>query len=110
MKNIKTKLLIALAVIIVLGAYYYVMLPAINIHSSETWVFLIILGIAAAAAFVRKKRLNRYNIGESKGFKVILGIIGLIVVVYLAGALLSSPIINAKKYQQLMKVEEGNFF
>ena len=109
MKNIKTKLLIALAVIIVLGAYYYVMLPAINIHSSETWVFLIILGIAAAAAFVRKKRLNRYNIGESKGFKVILGIIGLIVVVYLAGALLSSPIINAKKYQQLMSVETGEF-
>ncbi len=109
MKNIKTKLLIALAVIIVLGVYYYVMLPAINIHSSETWVFLIILGIAAAAAFVRKKRLNRYNIGESKGFKVILGIIGLIVVVYLAGALLSSPIINAKKYQQLMSVETGEF-
>ncbi len=109
MKNIKTKLLIALAVIIVLGAYYYVMLPAINIHSSETWVFLIILGIAAAAAFVRKNRLNRYNIGESKGFKVILGIIGLIVVVYLAGALLSSPIINAKKYQQLMSVETGEF-
>ena len=109
MKNIKTKLLIALAVIIVLGVYYYVMLPAINIHSSETWVFLIILGIAAAAAFVRKKRLNRYNIGESKGFKVILGIIGLIVVVYLAGALLSSPIINAKKYQQLMSVETREF-
>ena len=29
--------------------------------------------------------------------------------VYLVGTLLSSPIINAKKYQQLMKVEEGNF-
>ena len=29
--------------------------------------------------------------------------------VYLVGTLLSSPIFNAKKYQQLMKVEEGNF-
>ena len=109
MKSIKTKLLIALTVIIVLGVYYYVTLPAINIHSSETWFFLIILGLLAAAAFVRRKRLNRYNIGESKGLKVILGIVGLILVVYLVGALLSSPIINAKKYQQLMNVESGEF-
>ena len=109
MKSIKTKLLIALTVIIVLGVYYYVTLPAINIHSSETWFFLIILGLLAAAAFVRRKRLNRYNIRESKGLKVILGIVSLILVVYLVGALLSSPIINAKKYQQLMNVESGEF-
>ena len=30
-------------------------------------------------------------------------------IIYLAGALLSSPIVNAKKYQQLMTVEEGEF-
>ena len=30
-------------------------------------------------------------------------------VIYLIGSLLSSPIVNAKKYQKLMKVEEGEF-
>ena len=40
MKSIKSKLIIALTVIIVLGVYYYVTLPAINIHSTETWIFL----------------------------------------------------------------------
>lgn len=109
MKSIKVKLLTGLAVIIVLGIYYYVTLPAINIHSSETWIFLIILGILAAVAFVKKKRLSRYEIRESKGLKVILGIIVLIVLVYLVGTLLSSPIVNAKKYQQLMNVETGEF-
>ncbi len=109
MKSIKSKLIIALTVIIVLGIYYYVTLPAINIHSTETWIFLIILGILGAAAYIKRKRLNRYTIRESKGLRVILGIVGLIVVVYLVGALLSSPIINAKKYQQLMDVESGEF-
>ena len=109
MKSIKVKLLTGLAVIIVLGIYYYVTLPAINIHSSETWIFLIILGILAAVAFVKKKRLSRYEIRESKGLKVILGIIVLIVLVYLVGTLLSSPIVNAKKYQQLMNVVTGEF-
>ena len=58
---------------------------------------------------MKKKRLSRYEIRESKGLKVILGIIVLIVLVYLVGTLLSSPIVNAKKYQQLMNVETGEF-
>ena len=41
-----------------------------------------------------------------KIFGILILIIG---VVYLAGTLLSSPIINAKKYQSLLKVEEREF-
>ena len=41
-----------------------------------------------------------------KSFGVVVLGLGII---YLAGTLLSSPIINAKKYQKLMKVEEGTF-
>lgn len=103
------KLLIALLVIAALGIYYYVALPALNIHSTEFWVFLIVLGLLASLMFVKKKNLSRYELKGSKGLKLILGIVGLIVVVYLAGALLSSPIVNAKKYQQLMTVETGEF-
>ena len=103
------KLLIALLIIAALGIYYYVALPPLNIHSNEFWVFLIVLGILAALAFVKKRNLSRYELKGSKGLKAILGIVGLIVVVYLAGSLLSSPIINAKKYQQLMTVETGEF-
>lgn len=109
MKRIKMKLLIALLIIAALGIYYYVALPPLNIHSTEFWVFLIVLGILAALAFVKKRNLSRYELKGSKGLKAILGIVGLIVVVYLAGSLLSSPIINAKKYQQLMTVETGEF-
>ncbi len=109
MKKIRTKLLLVLLVIAALGLYYYVALPAVNIHSTEFWVFLFLFGLLAALVFVRKKNLNRYELKESKGLKAILGLTGLIVIVYLVGALLSSPIVNAKKYQQLMTVETREF-
>lgn len=109
MKKIKTKLLIAVLVILVLGIYYYTALPAINIHATEFWVFLIILIILAGLLFVRKKNLDRDELKESKGLKLILGLLAAVVIVYLAGTLLSSPVVNAKKYQQLMTVENGEF-
>ena len=109
MKKIRTKLLLILLVIAALGIYYYAALPAVNIHSTEFWVFLFVLGILAALIFIKRKNLSRYELKESKGLKVILGLTGLVVIAYLVGALLSSPIINAKKYQQLMTVETREF-
>lgn len=109
MGKLKKRLLLTVAIILVLGIYYYVALPAINIHSSGFWVFLIVLGLLLAGVFIQKKHLSRYELKESKGLKIILGIVGLIVAVYLIGMLLSSPVVNAKKYQQLMTVETGEF-
>ena len=109
MKKLRTKLLVAVLAVLVLGIYYYVALPAINIHSTEFWIFLVILIILAALIFIKKKNLDRYGLRESKGLKVILGLLAAVVIVYLAGTLMSSPVINAKKYQQLMAVETGEF-
>lgn len=109
MKNTKRNIIIAVAVIVLLGLYYYIALPAVNIHSTEFWVFLGVLVLLIAALFIRKKKLSRYELKESRGLKVILGIFAAVVIVYLAGALLSSPVVNAKKYQQLMTVETGKF-
>lgn len=109
MKKLRTKLLIAVLAVLVLGIYYYAALPAINIHATEFWVFLVILILLTALLFIRKKNLDRYELKESKGLRVILGLLAAVVIVYLAGTLLSSPVINAKKYQQLMTVENGEF-
>ena len=103
------KLLAALVLILLAGLYYYVALPAINIHSTEFWVFLIVVIVAVAVLYARKKQFDRYALKQSKIMKGILGVLGLVVVVYLLGTLLSSPIVNAKKYQKLMTVENGEF-
>ena len=109
MKKNKLKILGVLALIIVAGIYYYVSLPAINLHSSDLWMFLIVLVVIVGAFYVSRKHLTRYDLKDSKGLKVLMGLLGAIVVVYLVGTLLSSPIVNAKKYQKLLTVEEGEF-
>ena len=91
------------------ASYYYVALPALNIHSTQFWVFLIVVIVLAAALFIKKKDLSPSELKQSTGLKVILGILAVVVVVYLGGTLLSSPVVNADKYQKLMTVENGEF-
>ncbi len=109
MKNLKVKLGVLLAVIALAAVYYYVSLPALNIHSSDLWMFMIVLVILIAAMYISKKKPSRYEIKELKGVKVIAAVFVVVVGAYLIGSLLSSPIVNAKKYQQLLNVEDGEF-
>lgn len=109
MKNLKVKIIGIATVLILAGLYYYITLPAINIHSSGFWTFIMLLIVTVLVIYIIRKRLRIDEIKESKGVKWILGILILVVLVYLIGSLLSSPIINAKKYQQLLTVEKGEF-
>ena len=72
MKKIRTKLLLILLVIAALGIYYYAALPRSTSIRRNSGVFLFVLGILAALIFIKKKNLNRYELKESKGLKVIL--------------------------------------
>lgn len=97
---------------------YYVTLPAINIHSEGFWFFLMGMIVAGALLYglrqtVRIQKSYGKNAQISwKDFKLVkvLGVLFVgILTVYLIGSLLSSPIINAKRYQALLEVEERNF-
>lgn len=103
------KILIALILLIAAGIYYYVTLPAVNVHSADTWFTMLFLLLILLVFYLIRKKPVRGELKQNKVVRtmgtVILGM-GLI---YLAGVILSSPIINAKKYQQLMQVEEGEF-
>ena len=109
MKNWKMKLGIVLTILIMGGIYYYISLPAVNIHSSDFWMFLIVLVIVGAVIYIAKKKPERGELKELKGMKVIAAVFVVVVGAYLIGTLLSSPIVNAKKYQQLLNVQEGEF-
>ncbi len=118
MKHKKGKLLIVLAVLLLIGVYYYVSLPAINIHASGFWMFIVAMLVLALLVCAGKTiriqtrddvRNLRHAIKEKKLLKVIAGAIGLVLVIFLIGTILSSPIVNANKYQQLLEPETGNF-
>ncbi len=105
----RLKAAVVLAAAIIVGIYYYVALPAINIHSSDTWFFIFVILVVAAAFYVKRRRITVRDAKEDRGLRFFVSVILVLGVVYLAGSLLSSPIINAKKYQKLMTVEEGEF-
>ena len=110
MKKTKTKILTVLVLILLAGIYYYVKLPAINIHADGFWMFLLVVITAVAGFYIGRRRLFRKEDIKASGIaKGLIGLFLLVVAVYLAGTLLSSPIINAKKYQKLLNVENGDF-
>ena len=109
MKKTSIKLIGALLLLIVAAIYYYITLPAINIHSADFWFFMMMLVVILLGYYIYKKRLGLAEIKESKGVKGFLIVLVILVAAYVIGTLLSSPIINAKKYQQLLTVENGEF-
>lgn len=109
MKKTSMKLIGTVLVLLVAAIYYYITLPAVNIHSSDFWFFLMIMIIIAIIYYIIKKRLGRDEIRQSKIVKGMFGCFLVLLAVYMVGSLLSSPIINAKKYQQLLEVNTGEF-
>lgn len=121
MKKGKKALLYVIGILAALAAvfvYYYISLPAINIHASGFWFFILALIAAAAVLYALRKAVKeqkKYGKAaeikwkEFKLLKVFAALFVGLLAVYLIGSLLSSPIINAKKYQQLLAVEERNF-
>ncbi len=110
----KSKALIGLVLIIMAGIYYYVTLPAFNLHSGETWyllaIFLVLLVLCYVARSGRTYGVRSIvELREDKIFKIFLGIIVGLGLVYVVGSVLSSEIVNASAYEKLMTVEEGTF-
>ena len=120
MKKGKKYFILILAGVIFTGLYYYITLPAINIHSSGFWTTLmaIILFITFAGVFGQLRRQGRLNVVQNKTtiqllkeirfFKVGIALFLLVLLIYVAGNILSSPIVNAGKYQKLLNVVESD--
>ena len=130
MKSWKVKTLIGGSVILVLVAaiYYYIMLPAVNIHSPGFWKFIIFVCAAGTLIYalfrVRLKTIPVYNQNGRAGntvsmeyktpkdkilFRIFLGITIGLVAVFIIGGILSSEMINASRYQKLLTVETRSF-
>ncbi len=114
------KIFTVLAVVILAAIYYYVELPAINIHETGFWSFIIgVLVLLLIFSFgkifrggIRSKddlKSLRYEIRGKKGLKIMIAALVIVIAFYAAGSILSSPIVNAKKYQKLLEPETGDF-
>lgn len=122
MKKYLPKIILIVVALVAAFLYYYITLPAINIHSIGTWwAVLIALIVVSVILEFRKRRKEHkriehisdlsfhFSFKEMGIAKYGFYLVGILLMVLLIGSILSSPIINAKKYQQLMTVEERNF-
>lgn len=121
-KKVLRGLLLVLAAVVALGVYYYVTLPAINIHSSGTWgailLIVVVLMMLSALKQIRRNRqapvegMNTFHFDWKESsliFKLLGILLILLILIYIAGSLLSSPFFNAAKYQRLLTIEEREF-
>ncbi|MCI8281457.1 MAG: CvpA family protein [Lachnospiraceae bacterium] len=123
MKKIFVKILAVILLLFAAFIYYYIALPAINIHSMGTWIFVLVL-LLFISIILAIRRCTKSDIKSKKTSHNFLFFIqwkelgvakygfllaGILLIVLAIGTILSSPIINAKKYQKLMTVEERNF-
>ena len=128
-KGLKGLKAVAFVVVAAIAAlYYYIELPAINIHSPGFWKFIIFVMLIVTIEVWLMNHRKAAGGGRYRGnisakeffsdfktqagsvlFKTVFVCTVILVVLYVAGNILSSPVINASKYQQLLKVETRNF-
>ena len=107
--KMRIKLLLVVFALAAASLYYYVTIPAVNIHSSGFWMFIISLVIVLTLLLSIKNIRRGDSLREVKPLKIGFVTASLLLISYVAGGVLSSPIVNAKKYHELLPVQEGTF-
>lgn len=103
----KTVIALFICLVLLLGVVYYVSLPAITTMSTQMWytivaVFVILMGISCYFDYSRKGIIGIRS-------KIMMFLTAGVVIFFLGGMLLSSPILSALKYAGLMDVENEEF-
>lgn len=127
-KKISNIIWALLAGIIAAGSYYYVALPPINIHAPGFW-WSVIIALAVFMLVIGFLNSRKPNVGigydgkitmsgtpfafKSKKAAMVVKTIGTVtvavIIIFVVGSILSSPLVNASKYQKLLEVETRNF-
>ncbi len=122
MKHWKRTGLILAGILVLIGIYYYIALPAVNIHAAGFWTFilsllavlLVLAAVRAAAQGGRSRDLaeglrDLKGVTAKKSVKLMLILFSGVFLFYIAGSVLSSPVVNAKRYQKLLEPVTGDF-
>lgn len=114
----KSRVIPIILTLLIWGGMYYYYLPALNIHAEESWMFFV---AAIAVGLVLNfwpifKLLFLERNGDPiergqrwKTLKRLLLVPITLCVIYGVGTLLSSPILRASAYHQLLNVQTGDF-
>lgn len=111
--KVALRILLAAVLTVIFGAaYYYMQLPALNIHDSGLYTFAIVLVAAFMVFFAllckAHKKVERKEYVKKK-LPVPVIIVGVIVVVMVIGWLVGTTFFRAASYSKLMPVSSSDF-
>jgi len=96
--------------------FYYFLTPAINVHTSGfwTWVILTLAAIGFCSFDFKGTRITKKGnikeaVGSTKVVMVSFTAILVLIVGLIIGGLVSSKLFRASKYAGIIKVEDGDF-
>ncbi len=123
--SIVFRCLIATALSLVL---YYFILPPVNVHSIGFWVFLLAvlaIFVLSVGVFSLKNLEKSFTVMDGNkvvyrkqsdpvvqkgiGYRILLWLTAVPVIVLLVGGIISSTVFNAKGYAEIIQVAEGDF-
>lgn len=107
------RIILSLLITIIGGAAaYYMMLPALNIHDSQLYIFIILLvGIFMAAFSLlcqANKKAERKEYVKKKSIVPIV-IVAVVVAVMLVGYVVGMTLFRAESYSNLMTISDSDF-
>ncbi len=118
-KRTLPRILISILITLVVGAiWFYISLPAINLHNTSFYGFCLILLLVYILVFMialgtdtgdNGIRLKDYLAFAKRQCRVVLIVVVALILLFLAGALISAPFLRAGAYHDLLDVETGNF-
>ena len=114
-KSMPVRILISLAVTLVFAAvYFYISLPALNIHAPEFyWFFFLILAVFSVCMMIlggfRAASPGEYIGYLRKNLKIPFFLICLLIAVVVIGSVSGMVIFRTKAYSSLLQLETGNF-
>src|SRR5699024_3941832 len=118
-KRTMPRMLISLLITLAIGAvWFYISLPAINLHNTSfySFVFILLLVYILVSMIVlgvdtgrQEIHLRDYLSFAKSQCKVVVVVVIALAVLFVVGQILSAPIFRAGSYHELLEVESGNF-
>lgn len=118
-KRTLPRVLISLLVTLIIGGvWFYVSLPAINLHNTSFYSFVFILLLVYVLVFMivlgadtgkQEIHLRDYLSFAKNQCKVVVVVVVVLAAIFVVGQIISAPLLRAVAYHDLLTVETGNF-
>ena len=118
-KRTLPRILISLLITLVIGAvWFYISLPALNLHNTGVYSFILILLLVYILVFMitlgvdtgkQGIHLRDYLSFAKNQCKAVVIIVVALVVLFIVGQIISAPIFRSGSYRDLLEVETGDF-